>query len=174
MHTCLPVRTSLPARCTAIARLIRPQDVSAHAQQGLRHGHTCHRNNQVEGIACYLLGLQLRYIADPKRRDYWCPPLATLERGGGDCDDFSILAASLLRAAGIRAEVVLGWWRQRGGRGYHAWVAGMLSCGCRFALEPQTGEVWWNGTPPAYDAEFLIGPEACQRVNRDLAVTNAI
>lgn len=168
MNTCLHVRPSLRARCSAVARLIRPQDVRSHAMVGLQHAYSCHGGHIVEGMACYLVGLRLKYIADPKAKDFWCPPLETLARQGGDCDDFSILAASLLRAANVPTNVVLGWWRQSSGRGYHAWVAGAVSPRARFVLEPQTAEVWWNRVPPTYDAEFVVGPERCTRVNRHL------
>lgn len=170
MSACIHVQSSFAARCRAIQHLIRPQDVADHAARGVLHGQW-HHPNEVEAIACYMRRLGLVYIADIKGHDSWCPPLETLRRGGGDCDDFSILAASMLRAAGFRADVVLGWWRQRGRRGYHAWVAGAAKCGnCRFVLEPQTGEVWWNHTPPDRDAEYQIAPEGCFEVDRNLRV----
>lgn len=170
MSVCIPVRSSFDARCVAIRQLIRPADVADHALAGLAHAR-CRHFHEVDGIACYLHQLGLKYIADPERRDSWCPPLETLRRGGGDCDDFSILAASVLRAAGHRADVVLGWWRQRKGPGYHAWVAGVAKCGfCRFMLEPQTGEVWWRDIPADRDAEYVLAPEQCSRVTRDLRV----
>jgi predicted transglutaminase-like cysteine proteinase len=33
--------------------------------------------------------------------DFWSPPLATLEKGAGDCEDYSILKYLALREAGI-------------------------------------------------------------------------
>lgn len=170
MSVCIPVRANFDARCAAIRQLIRPDDVTDYAAAGLAHARDCHAN-EVEAIACYLDRLGLGYIADPERRDSWCPPLETIRRGGGDCDDFSILAASVLRAAGYRADVVLGWWRRPKRRGYHAWVAGFAKCGrCRFVLEPQNGQVWWCETPADRDAEYLIAPEGCSRVSRDLRI----
>lgn len=171
MSVCIPVPSSFHDRCAAIRQVIRPGDVIHYASAGLAHAHQRHAN-EVEAIACYLRHqLGLVYIADPKHRDFWCPPLETIRRGGGDCDDFSILAASMLRAAGYRADVVLGWWRQSKRRGYHAWVAGVARCGrCRFVLEPQTGEIWWNEIPADRDAEYVIAPEYCSHVNRDLRV----
>ena len=169
MSVCIPVRSTFAARCSAIRQVIRPGDVTHYAAAGLAHAHHRHAN-EVEGIACYLRQLGLVYIADPQRRDFWCPPLETIRRGGGDCDDFSILAASVLRAASYRADVVLGWWRQPKRRGYHAWVVGVARCGrCRFVLEPQTGEVWWHEIPADRDAEFVIAPEQAQcRCARDV------
>lgn len=171
MLACFNVPTSLDARCRAIQQLIRPCDVMAHARKGLHHAPACHPN-EVEAIMCYIRQLRLTYIPDGKRADAWCTPLATLQRGGGDCDDFSILTASMLRAVGARADVVLGWLRKPGRRNYHAWVAGMAQCGrCSFVLEPQNGKVWWNATPDDRDAEYLIGPDGCWRVDRDLRIT---
>jgi len=34
---------------------------------------------------------QLQYIPDPDGTDYWQTPAETLQRGGGDCDDLSLL-----------------------------------------------------------------------------------
>jgi Transglutaminase-like superfamily len=170
MNSCVPVSSSLSARCDAIRQLIRPQEVMSYTVAGLHHAPWRHFN-PVESIACYLKQLDLIYIADPVNHDYWCPPAVTIRRGGGDCDDFSILAASMLRAAEIRTDVVLGWWRQQRRRGYHAWVAGIVSCGCKFVLEPQTGQIWWNETPPDRDAEYRVSPEGCSQVNRHLKTT---
>ncbi|MCB9717011.1 MAG: transglutaminase domain-containing protein [Myxococcales bacterium] len=165
---CIPVGPSLAARCRAIRQVIQPGQVRDYAEAALRHNPWRHRN-AVDAVACYLLQLKLVYIADPARRDNWCPPRVTVQRGGGDCDDFAVLAASMLRAAGAHADVVLGWWRQPSGRGYHAWVAGVSTCGvCRFVLEPQNGQLWWNETPADRDAQYLLGPERCVRVDRNL------
>lgn len=166
MTTCLIVPSTLDARCLAIQQVIRPWDVSSISAAALVHAPARHPN-EVEAIACYLRRLSLRYIPDTKRSDVWCTPLATLQRGGGDCDDFSILAASVLRAAGAQADVVLGWLRKTGRRDYHAWVVGTARCGrCHFVLEPQNGKIWWNETPEDRDAEFRIAPEGCSRVDR--------
>jgi hypothetical protein len=53
------------------------------------------------------------YMPDEKRwgEDYWQTPEETLSHSSGDCEDFSVLLCSLLRAYGIDAErvyVVLG------------------------------------------------------------------
>ena len=64
------------------------------------------------------------YMSDEERwgRDYWQTPEQTLSYRTGDCDDFSILLCSLLRAYGIAAEqvyVVLG---VNGGQDGHAFL----------------------------------------------------
>jgi len=54
-------------------------------------------------------------------REYWQLPRETLQRRTGDCEDFSLLLVSLLRATGYsedRVFVVIG----RKSEGYHAWV----------------------------------------------------
>jgi hypothetical protein len=54
---------------------------------------------QVLAIYDYILN-DLSYIPDPEERDYWCNPFETIGRGGGDCEDFSILFSSLTGALG--------------------------------------------------------------------------
>ncbi|NWF77588.1 MAG: transglutaminase domain-containing protein [Chloroflexi bacterium] len=51
---------------------------------------------------------EIDYISDEKRLggDHWQTPEETLRLGTGDCEDFSILLCSLLRAYGIDAERV--------------------------------------------------------------------
>jgi hypothetical protein len=48
------------------------------------------------------------YMLDEQRwgEDYWQTPEETLSYGSGDCEDFSVLLCSLLRAYGIDAERV--------------------------------------------------------------------
>jgi len=45
----------------------------------------------------------VKYVNDPPRTEVFQSPLKTLELGIGDCDDFSVLTASLLRAVGLEA-----------------------------------------------------------------------
>ena len=45
----------------------------------------------------------IKYVNDPPRAEVFQSPLRTLEWGIGDCDDFSVLTTSLLRAAGFEA-----------------------------------------------------------------------
>jgi predicted transglutaminase-like cysteine proteinase len=44
---------------------------------------------------------RVRYRADVPGDDHWATPLATLERGAGDCEDIAILKYALLRASGV-------------------------------------------------------------------------
>ncbi len=42
----------------------------------------------------------LSYISDPEGRDHWAYCTETLDKGGGDCEDFSILFSSMVGAIG--------------------------------------------------------------------------
>jgi predicted transglutaminase-like cysteine proteinase len=67
-----------------------------------------------------------------QKSESWHSPANTAERGFGDCDDFAILLANLLRARGITAYLVIG---ELNGSG-HAWCA--VNFGGRwFSIEPQ-------------------------------------
>ncbi|MGQ9546573.1 MAG: transglutaminase domain-containing protein [Dehalococcoidia bacterium] len=50
----------------------------------------------------------IEYMSDEERwgEDYWQSPALTLRLGTGDCEDFSVLLCSLLRAYGVDAERV--------------------------------------------------------------------
>jgi predicted transglutaminase-like cysteine proteinase len=67
-----------------------------------------------------------------QKSESWHSPANTAERGFGDCDDFAILLANLLRARGITAYLVIG---ETNGSG-HAWCAVHFG-GRWFAIEPQ-------------------------------------
>ena len=49
----------------------------------------------------------LTYISDPEGRDFWCNPKQTLARGGGDCEDLSILFSSMVGAMGGTTRIYL-------------------------------------------------------------------
>ncbi|UCE73527.1 MAG: transglutaminase domain-containing protein [Methanomassiliicoccales archaeon] len=49
----------------------------------------------------------LTYISDPAGRDYWAYCQDTLNKGGGDCEDFSILFSSMVGAIGGTTRVYL-------------------------------------------------------------------
>lgn len=52
--------------------------------------------------------LNVRYVYDPLHTDTFCTAKVTLEAGGGDCDDLTIVFASLLEAIGfhVRCRVI--------------------------------------------------------------------
>ncbi|MBN1390818.1 MAG: transglutaminase family protein [Candidatus Thermoplasmatota archaeon] len=50
----------------------------------------------------------LDYIPDPDTgRNEWISPITCLEKGGGDCEDFSILLGSIISAMGGNARVII-------------------------------------------------------------------
>jgi hypothetical protein len=49
---------------------------------------------------------RIKYVSDPKKNEYVATPTETLEIRGGDCDDFSILLASMYEAVGLDASIV--------------------------------------------------------------------
>ncbi|MEE9323405.1 MAG: transglutaminase-like domain-containing protein [Candidatus Aenigmarchaeota archaeon] len=46
------------------------------------------------------------YVSDPRKDEYIADPMETWDAKGGDCDDFSILLASLYEAVGMDASIV--------------------------------------------------------------------
>jgi transglutaminase-like putative cysteine protease len=81
--------------------------------------------------------IQYRYDEDVYGvREYWQFGKETISLKTGDCEDFSILLCSLLRAAGYSADdvyVVIG----KNAEGYHAWVKINLDTIGWYNLEPQ-------------------------------------
>jgi hypothetical protein len=49
---------------------------------------------------------RIYYVSDPRKDEYIASPMETWEVRGGDCDDFSILLASLYEAIDIDASIV--------------------------------------------------------------------
>lgn len=49
---------------------------------------------------------RIYYVSDPRKDEYVADPLETWNDMGGDCDDFSILLASLYEAIGLDASIV--------------------------------------------------------------------
>jgi hypothetical protein len=61
---------------------------------------------QVLSIFSYMVD-ELTYISDPEGRDYWATCTETLDKEGGDCEDFSILFSSLVGAIGGTTRIYL-------------------------------------------------------------------
>ncbi|MBD3208863.1 transglutaminase domain-containing protein [Candidatus Woesearchaeota archaeon] len=51
--------------------------------------------------------LNYEYISDPRGSEYIQSPFQTMEVGGGDCEDFTILINSLMENVGIETKLVL-------------------------------------------------------------------
>jgi hypothetical protein len=47
-----------------------------------------------------------KYVSDPSHFDYFAPPQESIELMGGDCDDYSIMVASVLKAIGANVRIV--------------------------------------------------------------------
>lgn len=83
----------------------------------------------------------LRYVSDSHNYnevEYWQHPEITIQKGTGDCEDGSILLASLMRIAGIPAykvKVCAGWVKTRTGRGGHAYVIYLADDGEWYPLD---------------------------------------
>ncbi|NIA10148.1 MAG: hypothetical protein GWP10_10600 [Nitrospiraceae bacterium] len=54
---------------------------------------------QVCSIFDYLVN-DLKYIPDPEGEDVWSDPVTTLNRGGGDCEDYAMLFSALVSSIG--------------------------------------------------------------------------
>ncbi len=137
--TCLLLEPTLGAFANAANDLVRTQEV-AH----LVHNASNLTPERVGGwIARERRSGRLRYLPDTTgKRDHWCSPLATLKRGGGDCEDLAILAVSLLRLGSLQAWVCVGWRVRMNRRESHAWVEARTHRGAWRLIEATTGKVY--------------------------------
>ena len=69
--------------------------------------------------------------------DYWQLPRETISLGTGDCEDFSILLVSLLRANGYEPSDVYVMAGYKSGGPGHAWVVVETDLGFWWTIEPQ-------------------------------------
>jgi predicted transglutaminase-like cysteine proteinase len=84
--------------------------------------------------------IQYRYDSEAYGREHWQLPKETISMRRGDCEDFSILLCSLLRADGWssnNAFVIVG----ENNGAYHAWVR-IIWNGIEYNIEPQVNG--WN------------------------------
>lgn len=147
----------------AIRQYVRPEDV-AHLIQtvpayALPRGFTRAGNIAEFLRACLACG-SLRYIPDPKSCDRWGRPHETLRRGGGDCDDLAIFAASMCRAMGVSMAVVVGTHCSGRACDGHAWVEGEDEAGA-FLIEATSGRLYRHVRPAEYNRQYLLTPESC-------------
>jgi len=159
-YTC--VRNTARAQCLAVRQLVRAHevaDIAALLQQ--RAGRP-----PVEAV-CRLLWLllnqkSLRYKPDPNvcgppPSDLWRSPVATRDNGGGDCEDLSIFAMSMLVACGHwDVWLVIGDIWTRAGLKRHAWVEGIDPTGW-YLLEATSGDLLRTTRPACYRADYAIG-----------------
>lgn len=89
------------------------------------------------------------YLVDTGELEYgWLMPCQTVNCGFGICFDTSVLACTLLRLKGVRAEVVLGavlTSKKHKLRGFHAWVEAVDRDGRLLVIEttsPKRANIW--------------------------------
>jgi hypothetical protein len=116
------------------------------------------------------VGDNIQYKGDTLVHDtdeYWQFGAETMRLGTGDCEDFSILLCSLLRANGWSSNevyVVIG----KNDKGYHAWVKIDMGILGWYHLEPQSGSwgligdigLWLSG----YDSVYQFNDIQFQQV----------
>lgn len=150
-------------RCVAIRQFVQPDDV-AHLIRWRRQTPFDWNQSRAGSISNWFQNQfsagKLRYIADPIDCDQWGRPALTLARGGGDCDDLAILAASFCRAMDVPMAVIVGRLCNRGRCEGHAWVEGEDEHGW-FLLEATNGTITRNTLPNDYRRELLLTPEKC-------------
>jgi hypothetical protein len=128
--SCICVPASPAAQVWAVQELVRPLEVAHLIRRAPRRVLPIWWTS-VNGVARNLT--HLVYQADPPDCDRWCSPAETIDRGGGDCDDLSIFAAScLLHDPALTVHVVIG--------DGHMWVEGRDRLG-GFLLECTTGTI---------------------------------
>ena len=164
--TCIRMLPTVENQCSAILELTRPYEVADRIKRLPRY--LLPKNYTVAGeLAAFFRRGDLKYKHDPNDDyDYWYSPRATLIRQGGDCEDFSIFALSILEATGIPSYMVTGTWNGGG----HAWVEGKDERGW-FMLETTEGKLYRNPEhplwqrcimrPPGYQARLAISRDLC-------------
>lgn len=167
--SCHVVPPDVMAQVARAQQLIRPSEVQQFVQapnpyQALL-GPLPPLADQVSRLFKHMFAYrQLQYIPDPTGMDLWCSPAATLQRGGGDCDDLGLLAASMFYAAGLRVGAVIGTRQSEG----HFWVIGQDEAG-PFWFEATNGDVHRNilvaRLVEGYKPRLLVTPDDWSQIN---------
>lgn len=139
-----------PEQVKDISHLLAPWVDAGHAAGDVVASYV--RNELVEQ--------RLRYIADPDGCDLWGPPVATRMRRGGDCDDLSAFALSILSAMHTPASMIVGFLCREGRCEGHAWVEGRDRLG-GFLLEATSGVLHRHARPSRYRAHYSLFPGQC-------------
>lgn len=149
--------------CESVQSLVSAEDV-APVMPHIRRLWKSQGQSTGKAVAAWLQGelssRRLRYVMDPPARDVWTAPRETIRRGYGDCDDMSLLAASLLRAMRRTSDVVVGHMCRDTGCIGHAWVEGNDEKGF-FHLEATTGAIL-RLRPAGYYPFVMLRPGRCQ------------
>src|SRR5258707_2520946 len=160
--SCRCVSVSHVDRCRAIQELVRPEEV-AHLLRWYPRTRLPANSTLSTRLAHWLRsrihGGHLMYWPDPDYCDEWCSPAVTLRRGYGDCDDFAILGASMLLAAGASCHIVTGYYCNGIECTGHAWIEGRDEGG-PFLLEATSATVH-RRRPAQYNAQLFLRPGRC-------------
>jgi predicted transglutaminase-like cysteine proteinase len=95
--------------------------------------------------------------------DYWQTPTETLALKAGDCEDFSILVVSMLRAYGIPKDQVYVAVGTDGDKDWHAFVLERYSYGAWVEFDPQNmnDAVLLNGNMPLpWDISYCFNDQS--------------
>lgn len=149
-------------QCALIQTLVRPEEVRHFVRRAYAPATFRSADNVGSWLTSKRLSGEVIYIPDPPGWDRWCSPAETLRRGGGDCDDLSILAKSLFDALGpLDTYVSVGRLCQNGRCEGHAWIEGNDEGGW-FLLEATNGQVFRNVRPSFYTVQALLRPGECR------------
>ncbi len=160
--SCLRVSLSPIARWRAARALVRPREVSdlfTSVPNFLLPPDYSVAGSVAAWIRESIANGTLRYRPDPPGTDLWCSPAATRYTGGGDCDDFAILAASMIAYAGVAPQVAIGYYCEGLSCQGHAWVEGHDGHGW-FLLEATSGQLYRFYRPKNYVLNQLVQPQA--------------
>lgn len=153
----LHVPSDIYSRILAIQALVRPHEVASLVRPRYPWEQLPPLADQ---LGSYLRERakqwQIRYLPDLGYKDIWQSPAFTLWRGVGDCEDLSILAASILKQAGVKVSVYVGEVLVNDTWSGHAWVEGEDEAG-PFLLEATNGEVFRHYRPIEYRNAVNLG-----------------
>lgn len=160
---------SREAQYHAVQKLVRPWEIEPHLNRNPSSVERILNPPFPEMVARWLRGCFshriLTYQRDPEGFpgiDYWCAPAYTLRRGRGDCEDFTLIAVSMLVAGGVPADVAVGQlWTGSSWDG-HAWVEGADARG-GFLIEATSGHIYRDVRPNTYALSHRITPNVLQR-----------
>jgi predicted transglutaminase-like cysteine proteinase len=136
-----------PASMSQRKMLMTPQDqtVTQALQEALGTGDTSSSDSQpsvvtdINAIRIWVFS-NIQQTSDEALHgvnDYWQTPAETLSLKAGDCEDFAMLAVSMLRAYGVpkdQAYVAIGY---DGNKDWHAFVLERYSYGAWVEFDPQ-------------------------------------
>lgn len=97
-----PIEETIKPRISKIKKALELNDDTALIKELLRQN----RIRTIEDYAQWL-GSHIQYVRDTGQADNWAKPMETLLKRQGDCEDFSLLSAEVLRIFGHRPRVLV-------------------------------------------------------------------